>query len=154
MKNKIIVLFLALSTLSNAQVAFTATADKKIAPDETFKLMFTINIEGTMDVVVTDFVAPKFDNFIVRYSGPASSTETSIINGKESFKKTFIYTLKPRKKGRFKIASATIVYKGKTYTTKPITIKVGKLSKKQKRLKERRKTNRLTAEKLFSKETE
>ncbi|MDP8232728.1 MAG: BatD family protein [Candidatus Zophobacter franzmannii] len=59
-----------------------------------------------------------------------SSTQSSFswVNGKTttSFTKTFTYTLSPRKEGDYTIPAVSFDFKGSTYNTKPIQVKVVK----------------------------
>ncbi len=67
---------------------------------------------------------PEIKNFESRYLGP--STMMSIVNGKVSRSTTHNYTLIPLKAGKFSIPSLTVNWKGKLYTSKPISIEVVK----------------------------
>jgi hypothetical protein len=60
------------------------------------------------------------------YSGPNQSSSVQIINGSVSQSISLNYILAPKKEGRFTIGAASIQVGGKTYTTKPFTIEVGK----------------------------
>ena len=81
-----------------------------------------LNFYGTKSVPVPDL--PDIDGFDLDYVGP--STRMSIINGKVSSSITHTYILIPLKTGTFKIPPTSIEYKGETYTSKPLSIKVVK----------------------------
>ena len=65
---------------------------------------------------------PGIPDFNVYSSGRSQSV--SIVNGKMSSSIAYNYVLSPTKPGKFTIGSATLVYKGQTYSTQPIEITV------------------------------
>jgi hypothetical protein len=104
-----------------AQVSFEAVADaESILQGSTFQVTFQLrNADGS------GFRPPDFSPFQV-ISGPSRSMQTSIINGAMSSSVGFGYVLTCTKIGSFTIPPASIVVRGKTLQTKPITIKVVK----------------------------
>lgn len=101
-----------------AQVSFRANVSKQNVPlNEHFTVEFSINEDGDF------FKAPNFSGFSV-LSGPNTSVSVSWINGNKSYNKSFSFILKPSKKGKFTIASASIEIDGKTYNTEPITVEI------------------------------
>ena len=125
MRRIIAIIIVLISHLTFAQVQFTANTKSKVALNERFQLTFTLNAQGD------NFRPPNINNFDAQ--GPFQSSSSSWVNGVSSFKKSFIYTLSPKKQGTFTIPAASIEYKGKLYHTKPITITVGKPVKTQTR---------------------
>lgn len=110
---------LLLPMLALAQVSFEASTNARQVPlnsyfDITFRLA---NADGD------NFAAPSFTGFIV-LAGPSRAMSTTIINGAVSKELSFSYTLQPKQKGKFTIGSASILVKGKTMRTQPLTIEV------------------------------
>jgi len=66
---------------------------------------------------------PDLGNFNLVF-GPSQSSQYSLSNGRQSSTLTLSYTLRPRKTGTFKIGVAKVQVDGKTYTSKPIEVKV------------------------------
>jgi predicted house-cleaning noncanonical NTP pyrophosphatase (MazG superfamily) len=118
-----LILFIAflIGQTAFAQVEFTASAKTKVAQNERFHLVFSINAQGD------GFKAPVIKDFQAR--GPFQATSSSWVNGVSSFKKSYTYTLTPKKQGTFTIPPASIVYNGKQYFTKPLKITVTKPKK-------------------------
>ncbi len=115
----IIFLLTVFTTQFIASQTFKATVSKNtLGLNERLQIQFSINKQG-----VDDFTPPNFKNFKV-VAGPFQSTNFQYINGKQSFEKSFSYTLQPVTKGKFTIPSATATYKGKTIKSNPIQITV------------------------------
>lgn len=120
-KHNILLLFVFVTSIVNAQINFKATASKtKLGVNERLKVSYSIDKQGA-----DDFSAPSFTNFKV-VAGPFQSSNFSMINGRTSYEQTLTYTLEPRKKGTFTIAPATITYKGKTIKSNSLKITVTK----------------------------
>lgn len=118
MKKLTIILFFLFSQMIFAQVEFEAKLSRtKIGLNENVRIDFTMNADGD------NLQLPSFENFKV-VSGPFQQISTSIINGKRSMSKSYGYTLQPTKEGVLTIGSASIVIKGETYRTEPVTIEV------------------------------
>lgn len=115
----VVVLFLLIPLMGFSQERFYARTDvREILPNSFFEVEFVMeNINGT------DFSPPDFSPFTV-VSGPSTSTQMSIINGRRSQKKSYGYRLLARQPGTFTIGPATIRYKRKTLQTEPLEIKV------------------------------
>ena len=109
--------------ISAQSVRFYAESDaREVLVGSYFQVTFTLeNANGS------DFKAPRFSNFNI-VSGPSRSSNVSIINGVRSQKLSFTYGLQSKKEGVYQLGSASILVNKKTYTTKPITIKVLKSS--------------------------
>jgi len=101
-----------------AQATFEASVNKDQVPlNDVVQIEFTMNSDGD------GFRSPNFEGFTI-VGGPNSSVSYAWMNGKKSFKKSFSYLLRPKKKGKITIGKASIVIEGETYTTDPITITV------------------------------
>ncbi len=127
-KNKIqlfLILFLSLLALLTTRLKaqqFSASADRTtVGENETFQVDFTFS--GSDVNGISNFRPPNFTNFRV-LSGPNQSTSMQFINGSSSASVTYTYILQPASTGEFSIAPASITYKGKSYTTNDLKIKV------------------------------
>lgn len=114
-----LILGIVLPIWLGAQVSFEALSNaKKVSLNSYFDVAFTLkNADGK------GFMPPAFEGFIV-YAGPYRSASVTSINNVRTSELTYTYTLKPTRKGKFAIGSATIKANGKTYTSKPIQIEV------------------------------
>ena len=101
------------------QAVFVAYADaKQVLLNRYFEVTFTLkNADGRQ------FQPPSFNDFII-ISGPSRSARTSVINGNVSKEISFIYTLQPKRTGKFNIGSAMISANNKTLRTRPFAIEV------------------------------
>lgn len=110
--------FLAISTLSFAQVKFEANVSKnKLGINERLRVDFEMNQDGD------NFKAPSFNGFTV-VGGPNQSVSNSWINGKRTYSKTYTYFLAPQGRGKFTIGQAEITVEGNTYKTSPLQVEV------------------------------
>ncbi len=121
MKLKLLGIFCILYGFATAQIQFEALTDaESILQGSNFRITFQLkNAEGT------NFRPPDFSPFQV-LAGPSRSMQTTIINGAMSSSIGYVYVLGSHQTGSFTIGSASITVGGKTYTTKPITIRVEK----------------------------
>ncbi|RKS55468.1 oxygen tolerance protein BatD [Gillisia mitskevichiae] len=120
MKLGIIILsfFLAISTISVAQVKFEAKASKnKLGVNERLRVDFEMNKDGD------NFIPPSFKGFTV-VGGPNQAVSNSWINGKRTYSKTYSYFLAPTSRGRVTISQAEITIDGEIYKTTPIQVEV------------------------------
>lgn len=121
---KYFILCAFLNTLLSAgalaqDVQFTAEVDQnKVALGSSAQ--WTLTVTGTQDV--PDPQIPVVDGLDIRYLGPA--TRISIVNGRYSSKKSWMYSVLPTRVGSFTIPSVQIHAGGQTYTTQPVTIDV------------------------------
>lgn len=110
----------AMTTL-NAQegISFEAYADaRQVVLNGYFNVSFTLkNADGN------NFKAPSFKDFVVA-GGPNRSMSTTLINGVMSKEIRYSYTLRPRKKGKYVIGSASVMADGREMRTAPLTIEV------------------------------
>lgn len=105
----------------SAQVHFGVDAPDVVAVGERFQLVFSA------DADFEQFSPPRIEGFDV-LAGPSTSTmsTTNIINGKMTTTRTMssTYILEASRVGKFTVGQASIVVKGKTYTSQPQVIEV------------------------------
>ena len=78
---------------------------------------------------VKNFEPPRFGNFEV--GGPFVSASENIVNGAYSASQQYSYALQATKPGNYTIQAASIVFKGKTYYSKPIQLVVSNQKRKE-----------------------
>jgi hypothetical protein len=109
--------FLGLGWAQDA--SFYAEVDRRsVGLGSTIQIIFTL--EGAQEI--TSLPITEIENFDMRYLGP--TTRVTIINGRYSRSKSFVYSLFPLKTGRLMIPSVTVTIAGRDYTTDPIEIEV------------------------------
>ena len=86
-------------------------------------LQYEIQLKGLDTNTKPILTPPKLEKFFSVISSN-ESTYFSIINGKTSYTKSYIYTLKPYQTGKIMIPSAKMTYKGKSYTSQKTEITV------------------------------
>ncbi len=92
-------------------------------------LQYTIEVSGEdLDNVKMPNLERDIKDFELMGSSTSSSSSITIINGRMQSKitKTYVYSLKPQRTGKFIIPPLAVKYKGKKYFTKPISITVVK----------------------------
>jgi hypothetical protein len=105
---------------ANAQVRFSAmAAPGNVAAGEF--LQYKMIIENATDV--KNLVAPSFKQFAVM-GGPSTMNGETDVNGRTTQYIIIGFILKPLKKGKFTIGSASVELNGKSYRTEPIVITV------------------------------
>ena len=115
------ILFVSITFVKIQAQTFKASAPEVIYVGDVFQIKFTFDRKGKN---------PKFPNFkdFEVLSGPnlSQSSSISIINGRitREEKYTYSFDLQANKKGKFTIPPATIIYKGKTIKSNPLTIEV------------------------------
>ena len=114
-----LVCFLLCTSIVRGQVTFSAVSDAtKIVEGNYFEVFFTVeNGRGT------SFEPPEFRDFEV-LSGPNTTLENSIINGRSSIKQSYSYILKPKGVGRWRIGSAAVSINGQRMVSEPLFIDV------------------------------
>ena len=124
MKKNILLIVFSLLSIGTiySQTKFTIEAPGQVIVGQKFKIVFTLeNGDGE------DLKLPEFEGMTILY-GPArsQSSQFSFINGKTSSTKTesYTYTIVASKEGSYTIPSATIMSKGKQYSSNSVTIKV------------------------------
>ena len=125
-KNLIICLIIPL--LGWAQdIKIQATVSQNTLPaDQHFS--YTVEVSGNSTGLPSPQL-PEFKDFNV-LSAPSTSTNMQWINGKMTASNGTTIFLQPRDTGTFTIPAATLLYKGKTYTSNTVTIKVTKTAAK------------------------
>lgn len=125
-RNLIITFLLVLTTMLLAEdIIVESYVDKtKIGLQD--QLKFTIEFSGEKAGEIATPDIPEIDNFRNMGVSSSSSSSYSIINGKMTSKirKSFNYTLQPKRTGNFIIPPITLKAKDKTFSTQPISIKV------------------------------
>jgi len=102
--------------------SFTASVDQsKVAAGEQFA--YTLTLTGSDVNGVRNLKPPDFGQFVV-IAGPNQSTNMQWVNGRVSASVTYSYVLYARQPGKYRIAPATIEYRGKTLTSESIPIEV------------------------------
>ena len=104
-----------------AQAVFEATTDTKQVPlGEVFEVKFTLkNAQGT------GFSPPVFSDFAV-VGGPNRMNSMTMINGNATSTESYSYVLQAKREGKFSIGSASVMVKGQTLSTTPLSIEVGR----------------------------
>lgn len=119
----ILIMLLLSATILAQETNFIAQAPRQVQQGQRFRLVYTINSEGT------NFMAPEIKNFEV-LQGPSYQTGQSTFsyNGKIEYSITTSYSfiLEANQVGTFTIPSAVISSKGKRYISNPLTITVSK----------------------------
>ena len=117
---------LVITLLTVSVFAQEATLTAKVSKNnlnlnQLFKIEFSTNsLNGK------DFSPPNFKDFKI-IGKPTNSASSTWIKGKTTYNSKHTYVLKPQKKGKFKIGSASIKINDKILKTKPIKIIVKEL---------------------------
>ncbi len=106
-----------------AQSFNASVANTTVGLNDRFQVTFAF--EGSDVSSLSNFTPPNFNGFMI-LSGPNQSTSMQIINGAVSASLSYSYYVQAKNLGKYTIGSASIQYKGKTFTTDPITIQVEK----------------------------
>jgi hypothetical protein len=110
------------STVFAQEATFVASVEQPtVGSGEQFTVSFTIS--GADASGAQNFKAPNFGQLVV-LTGPNSSSQMQIINGRVSASMTYSYNLYARQPAKYSIGPASIEYKGKTLQTKPLQIDV------------------------------
>ncbi len=121
-------LFLTLLAVLSAAAAFAQTeiqvqTHNVVAADEQFNITFIIEGESKS----SDFTWSPGDDFQLLW-GPQQGRSTSVqmVNGKttKSVQTTYSYVLRPTKQGKYTVSPASAKVKGRTITSKPVSIEV------------------------------
>jgi len=124
-KTMLVLQLLAVSMVLADDLSLTASVDRtKVGLED--QLTLTISASGSGFDRLPEPKLPALDKFDVVGSHESSSSQFSIINGKVSSTKTidFTYYLSPQQAGSWKIGSAKLKHKGKTYATAPLDVEV------------------------------
>jgi hypothetical protein len=114
-------LVLAVAAPVAAQGQFTASVDHA-----NLRVGETVNLTLTFDGASSGLGAPQLSSLgnLQVAGGPFTSTNVSIVNGRISSSASFTYALRALQAGHADIGPAKLTYKGKTYTTAPISLNV------------------------------
>ncbi len=98
----------------------------KIGIDDMLRYSIEVSGEDLSDVKMPNLT--KLKDFEMMGSSTSSSSSFTIINGKMESKvtKTYVYSLQPKRTGKFVIPPLAVKYKGKKYFTKPVSVTVVK----------------------------
>lgn len=98
-------------------VNFRAVADKtELAKNEQVKITFKINANGSR------FKAPDFPSELKYVSGPNKMSQTLLRNFEMEVEESYSFEFIAKEEGKITIPPASVIIKGRTYTTKPIEL--------------------------------
>jgi hypothetical protein len=113
-----IFLFVGFQGISQTPKFYATTDAREITTNTFFKVSFVLeNMRGR------NFNAPDFGELTV-VSGPSTSNEMQIINGRTTSKMSYVFGLTAKKPGIFRIGPASVNVNNKKYNSKTLTIKV------------------------------
>lgn len=118
-------LLLLFGTLSAVDVEVEAFVDNnKIGLDDYLQLTFQVSGDKATSVRAPS--TSGIADFKIQGQSSSSSTSTTVVNGKMAkvVKKKYLFTMRPKRKGKLTIPSLTVTYKNKRYSSAPITIYV------------------------------
>lgn len=117
----ITILTTAAAAFADGDVTFEVAAPRAVNAGDLFRIEFVINDKPS------EFISPVIEGFEV-LAGPTEShgTSISIVNGdfSKTVTTTYTYVLQGFTPGVHTIPAASAVVKGKTYSTKPLSIEV------------------------------
>ena len=115
-------LFASVGAAFADEVSFEVNVPRVVAVGEPFRVEFTLNANASL----RDFDVPTFEGFDVM-AGPSTSSSNSvqIINGHttRTVTTTFNFVVLCPSEGDYNIGEASVRSKGKTYTSKAVTVK-------------------------------
>ncbi|PLX32465.1 MAG: hypothetical protein C0600_02460 [Ignavibacteria bacterium] len=118
------ILLLAL-TLRAQDAQFTCSVDRVEVPlGQQFQVTYTLS--GGNLKRHSGFNAPDLNRNFLTLSGPSTSQQMQIINGRVSSSMSWTYVVQARGTGAFTVPAATIEYDGNTLQTNTVRIKVTK----------------------------
>ncbi|MES2856467.1 MAG: BatD family protein [Bdellovibrionota bacterium] len=130
MRNLIVILLVMFARVAFA-LDVTGSVDRNaLSPDDT--LTFSVTISSDEDNEAPQPNLPPLNDFEVLNQWTSQETRASLVNGPDGpeFKTVrsfrYNYMLQPKREGALSIGSTEVVIDGKTFNTKPITIRVGK----------------------------
>ena len=125
----LVVIFFASQGLASTDVS--ATVDRNaLGPDDT--LTFTVSVDSSDDVSVGQPTLPPLNDFEIlnEWSGQEVRSTLVTTNKGPQFKTVramkYNFLLQPKREGTLSIGAVDVVVEGKSFLTKPITIRVGK----------------------------
>lgn len=124
-----LILFLMLFSLTaDAQNVRISSAVNKNNITDKDVLLFTVTIEGVSDF--PEIPPPESQDFVL-ISGPSQSSSIQIVNGQMTASKTVSWQIAPTRTGKLTINPTSVKYRGKTYSTEPVTVIVTTASTSQ-----------------------
>ena len=111
---------------ANAQVEVLASINKRVISINE-NVNFQVTVEGSQNASTPTF--EKLQGFNI-LQGPATSTQMSFVNGRQSKSITFSYILRPKSVGTQTIGPVAVKVGSQKYRTKPILVEVVKGNKK------------------------
>ena len=104
------------------EISFVASAPKSVVAGSRFKLTYEVNSKTDSQPTISEVDGLRI------LTGPHSSffTQTSNVNGRKTTSQTitYTYTVAIDKEGETTIPGASVMVRGKKYTSNPVTIKV------------------------------
>lgn len=113
-----VLLFAAAASAQDVQVEASLDADRVGIQDA---LTLTVTVSGAA-TGVSEPELPRLDG--LKVAGTSTSTSMSIVNGRMSSSRSFLYELLPQQEGTFEIPAIAVEVGGETYRTKPLTVTV------------------------------
>ncbi|HKC60284.1 MAG TPA: BatD family protein [Myxococcales bacterium] len=120
----IAVLLVASAALAAEDVQVSARTDAdEVALDGTLNLQITAVVSSKGDQA--ELTLPDLKDFDVVSRSQSEQVAFTFLNGAPTFRRTTVTTVKlaPRREGQLKIEPARVNYKGRAYTTQPISIR-------------------------------
>ena len=117
-------LLVASAVLAAEEVQVSARADAdEVALDGTLNLQITATVSSKGDQA--ELTLPDLKDFDVVSRSQSEQVAFTFLNGAPTFRRTTVTTVKlaPRREGQLAIEPARVTYKGRTYTTQPISIR-------------------------------
>lgn len=119
------VIFLLALTLQAQEAQFTCSVDRVEIPlGQQFQVTYTLS--GGNLKRHSGFNAPDLNRHFLTLSGPSTSQQMQIINGRVSSSMSWTYVLQARGTGTFTVPAATLNYDGRTLQTNTVRVKVTK----------------------------
>ncbi|MBN1550122.1 protein BatD [bacterium] len=108
-----------------AQISLKASVDRNQV-----YLLDRITYELTIEGSVSNLPEPRLSDFegFQLLSGPSTSTQISMVNGRFTSKVINTYIFKTIKEGKWVLGPVSVNYKGKTFNSNPVVIDVVKLT--------------------------
>ena len=112
----------AASAAEDVQVSARTDADE-VALDGTLNLMVTATVSSKGEQA--ELTLPDLKDFDVVSRSQSEQVAFTFVNGAPSFRRTTVTTVKlaPRREGQLVIEPARVTYRGRTYSTQPISVR-------------------------------
>jgi len=143
----IIILLNSVSLSIAADLKIVASVDRTTIPlNQKFTLTIELSGEGANDLQQDPAYPESMDNFAMSFGGSSTSQNIQIINGRMSVTRSIQHSFIATKIGNFVIQPISVVYKGKTYSTKPINIEIVKADAQPKQPQRQQRSSTIRAE--------